>query len=66
MGQRLVIVSSPLGGCVSFTPFPVEFSRFCTVLCLRVGFSFSSGSVGVAVGSSGAIPRGNFWGSHVG
>ena len=21
MGQRLVIVSSPLGGCVSFTPF---------------------------------------------
>ena len=35
-------------------------------LYLRVGFSSSSGSVGVTVGSSGAIPRGNFWGSHEG
>ena len=42
---------------------PVEFSRFCAV-CRRVGFSSSSGSVGVTVGSSGAVPRGNFWGSH--
>ena len=39
---------------------PVEFSRFCAVSYLRVGFSSSSGSVGVTVGSSGAVPRGNF------
>ena len=32
----------------------------------RVGFSSSSGSVGVTVGSGGAVPRGNFWGSHEG
>ena len=38
---------------------PVEFSRL-RCLCLRVGFSFSSGSVGVTVGSSGAVLRGNF------
>ena len=30
MGQRLVIVSSPLGGCV-FHSVSVEISRFCVV-----------------------------------
>ena len=36
MGQRLVIVS--LGGCVSFTPFSVEFSRFCAVSTGELAF----------------------------
>ena len=58
MGQSLGIVSSPLDGCVSFTPF--RLSSVASVLSLSESWlSFSSGSVGVTVGSSGAVPRGN-------
>ena len=46
MGQQLVIVSSPLVGCVSITPFRLSSVALCC-LYLRVGFSYSSGSVGV-------------------
>ena len=38
MGQRLVIVSSPLGGCVSFTPFRLSSSRFCAVSIGELAF----------------------------
>ena len=38
MGQRLVIVSSPLGGCVSFTLVSVEVSRFCAVSTGELAF----------------------------
>ena len=55
MGQCLGIVSSPLDGCVSFTPF--RLSSVASALSLSERWlSFSSGSVG----SSGAVPRGNF------
>ena len=48
MGQRLVIVSSPPGGCVSFTPF--WLGSVASALSLQEsGFSSSSGSVGVTV-----------------
>ena len=56
MGQRLVIVFSPLGGCVSFTPFrlravasalslPDSWFFFLLWICRFTG------------GSSGAVPR---------
>ena len=65
MGQRLVIVFSPLGGCVSFTPFrlravasalslPESWLFFLLWICRFTG------------GSSGAVPRGSFWGSREG
>ena len=65
MGQCLVIIFSPLGGCVLFTPFrlrsgasalslPESWLFFLLWFCL------------FTVGSSGAVPRGNFWGSREG
>ena len=38
MGQRLVIVSSPLGGCVSFTPF--RLSSVASALSLPESWLF--------------------------
>ena len=45
MGQRLVIVSSPLVGCVSITPFRLR-SVASALSLSESGFSYSSGSVG--------------------
>ena len=65
MGQRLVIVSSPLGGCVSFTPFRVR--AVASALSLPESWLFFLLWIcRFTVGSSGAVPRGNFWGSHEG
>ena len=46
MGQRLLIVSSPLVRCVSSLRSGWDQSLL-RCLCLRVVFSYSSGSVGV-------------------
>ena len=46
MGQRLVIVSSPLGGCVPSLRFGCDQSLW-RCLYWGVGFSSSSGSVGL-------------------
>ena len=46
MGQCLVIVSSPLGGCVFSLRFGCDQSLL-RCLYWGVGFSFSSGSVGL-------------------
>ena len=65
MGQRLVIVSSPLGGCVSFTPFRLR--SVASVLSLPESWLFFLLWIcRFNVGSSGAVPRGNFWGSREG
>ena len=65
MGQRLVIVSSPLGGCVSFTPF-----RLCSVAsALSLSESWLFFLLWICrwyCGSGGAVPQGNFCGSHEG
>ena len=65
MGQRLVIVSSPLGGCVSFTPFRLR--AVASALSLPESWLFFLLWIcRFTVGSSGAVPRGNFWGSREG
>ena len=65
MGQRLVIVSSPLGGCVLFTPF--RLSSVASALSLPESWLFFLLWIcRFTVGSSGAVPRGNFWGSREG
>ena len=65
MGQRLVIVSSPLGGCVSFTPFRLR--AVASALSLPESWLFFLLWIcGFTVGSSGAGSRGNFWGSREG
>ena len=59
MGQHLVFVTLHWAD----VSLPLRSSWVQSLLrCLyrRVGFSSSSGSVGVPVGSSGAVPRGNF------
>ena len=62
MGQRLVIVSSPLGGCVSFTPFRLR--AVASALSLPESWLFFLLWIcRFTVGSSGAVLRGNFWGS---
>ena len=59
MGQRLVIVSSPLGGCVSFTPF--RLGSVASALSLPESWLFFLLWIcRFTVGSSGAVPRGNF------
>ena len=65
MGQRLVIVSSPLGGCVSFTPFRLR-SVASALSLLESWLFFLLWICRFTVGSSGAVPRGNFWGSREG
>ena len=65
MGQRLVIVSSPLGGCVSFTPFRLRAVASALSLPGSLLF-FLLWICRFTVGSSGAVPRGNFWGSREG
>ena len=58
MGQRLVIVSSPLDGCVYSLRLFVEICRFGAFSPGVVGFS--SSSVGqFTVGRGGTFPRGN-------
>ena len=65
MGQRLVIVSSPLGGCVSFTPFRLR--SVASALSLPESWLFFLLWIcRFTVGSSGVVPRGNFWGSREG
>ena len=65
MGQRLVTVSAPLSGCVSFTPF--RLSTVASALSLpRSWLFFLLWICRFTVGSSGAVPRGNFWGSRGG
>ena len=65
MGQRLVIVSSPLGGCVSFTPFWLR--AVASALSLPESWLFFLLWIcRFTVGSSGAVPRGNFWDSREG
>ena len=66
MGQRLVIVSSPLVGCVSITPFRLR--SVASALSLSESWLFLLLWICqcVTVGSSGAVPRGNFWGSQEG
>ena len=65
MGQRLVIVFSPLGGCVSFTPF--RLWAVASALSLPESWLFFLIWIcRFTVGSSGAVPRGNFWGSREG
>ena len=65
MGQRLVIVSSPLGGFVSFTPFRLR--SVASALSLPESWLFFLLWIcRFSVGSSGAVPRGNFWGSRGG
>ena len=65
MGQRLVIVSSPLGGCVSFTSFRLR--AVASALSLPESWLFFLLWIcRFTVGSSGAVPRGNFWGSREG
>ena len=65
MGQRLVIVSSPLGGCVSFTPFRLR--AVASALSLPDSWLFFLLWIcRFTVGSGGAVPRGNFWGSREG
>ena len=60
MGQRLMIVSSPLFGCVSFTPFRLR--SVASALSLSESWLFLLLWIYwcVTVGSSGAVPRGNF------
>ena len=59
MGKRLVTVSSPLGGCVSFTPF--RFRLVASALSLPESWLFFLLWIcRVIVGSGGAVPRGNF------
>ena len=65
MGQRLVIVSSPLGGCISFTPFRLRAVASALSL-LESWLFFLLWICRFTVGSSGAVPRGNFWGSREG
>ena len=65
MGQHLVIVSSPLGGCVSFIPFRLR--SVASALSLPESWLFFLLWIcRFTVGSSGASPRGNFWGSREG
>ena len=65
MGQRLVIVSSLLGGCVSFTPFRLR--AVASALSLPGSWLFFLLWIcWFTVGSSGAVFRGNFWGSREG
>ena len=62
MGQPLVIVFSPLGRCVSFTPFWLR--SVASALSLPESWLFFLlWFCRFTVGSSGAVPRGNFWGS---
>ena len=66
MGQRLVIVSSSLVGCVSITPFRLR--SVASALSLSESWLFLLLWICrcINVGSSGAVPRGNFRGSHEG
>ena len=65
MGQCLVIVSSPLGGCVSFILF--RLSAVASALSLPESWLFFLLWIcRFTVGSSGAVPRGNFWASREG
>ena len=59
MGQRLVIVYSPWAD-VSHSLRSGWVQSLLHCLYRGVGFSSSSGSVSVTVGSRGAVPRGNF------
>ena len=59
MGQRLVIVSSPLGGCVHSRRFD-EISRFGAVSTGEWAF-LPPLICRFTVGSSGAFLRGNSW-----
>ena len=57
--------SSPLGGCVSFTPFRLR--SVASALSLPESWLFFLLWIcRFTVGSSGAVPRGNFWGSREG
>ena len=58
MGQRLVIVSSPLAGCVYSLRLFVEICRFGAFSPGVVGFS-SSSVCQFTVGRGGTFPRGN-------
>ena len=60
MGQRLVIVSPPLVGCVSITPFRLR--SVASALSLSESWLFLLLWICrcVIVGSSGAVPRGNY------
>ena len=60
MGQRLVIVSSPLVGCVSITPFRLR--SVASALSLSESWLFLPLWICgcITVGSSGAVPRGYF------
>ena len=65
MGQRLVIVSSPLVGCVSITPFRLR--SVASELSVSESWFFLLLWICrcITVGSSGAVPRGNLrfpWG----
>ena len=65
MGRRLVIVSSPLGGCVSFPP--LRLRAVASALSLPESWLFFLLWIcQVTVGSGGAVPRGNFWGFREG
>ena len=58
-------MSSPLDGCVSFTPF--RLSAVASALSLPESWLFFLLWIcRFTVGSSGAVPRGNFWGSREG
>ena len=60
MGQRLVIVSSPMVGCVSITPFWLR--SVASALSLSESWLFLLLWICrcVTAESSGAVPRGNF------
>ena len=66
MGQGLVIVSSPLVGCVSITPFRLR--SVASALSLSESWLFLLLWICwcITVGTSSVVPRGNFWGSHEG
>ena len=60
MGQRLVIVSSPLVRCVSITP--LRLRSIASALSLSESWLFLLLWICrcITVGSSGTVPRGNF------
>ena len=60
MGQRLVIVSSPLVGCVSFTLFRLRLVASALSLSKSWLFLLLWIYRCITVRSSGAVPRGNF------
>ena len=58
-------VCAPLDGCVSLTPFVLSAVAFARTHSSGWLFLLLWAWRWTSVGSSGAVPRGNYWGSHV-